>query len=417
MAIQLEERGQDPTTETIPPERRTTPGVYIWAFFGVVTFVLIAYTWGRWLFGGHATPSPAGDSDISTWMLVGIRAMEFVSVVTALFGVWWFVIKPWRRDGKPSFDGMLATAFLTAWAWQDVAFNYSQTWFLYNSTFFNLGCPQCFLPGWQAQNQTQAEPLLWAPMWYFFFALIVVMAMNWGMTQARRKWPKLGNFGLFALTFVIGMVIDFAIEIPYLRLGWYTISGADRSQSLFPNNYFQFPLHENLIAALYLATWASIRFFKNDKGEAFHERGITELKATSRKKNWLRFLAVVGAVNVAQFVTFNIPTYMFAIHADPFPDDVMETSYFIQDICGPGTPYACPDERVPIMRGPISAHATPDGTMVAPDGLPNETEKYGLPDDEVVDEDAKDTSGIDDTAEGEDAENGEDSEAKAESSK
>lgn len=377
MATQLEERDVSAPTGVGALERRTSPPVYIWAFFGVVTFALIAFTWGRWLFGGNVTPSPTGDSDIPTAMLIGIRTMEVVSVATGVFAIWWFIVRPWRRDGRPSFDGMLSIALLTAWAWQDVAFNYSQTWFLYNSHFVNLGCPQCYLPGWQAQNQTQAEPLLWAPMWYFAFALVVLMGMNWAMSFARRRWPRLGNLGLFSLTVLVGMAVDFAIEIPYLRLGWYTISGADQTQSLFAGNYYQFPLHENLIAGLYLATWASIRFFKNDRGEAIHERGIEELQAPPRRKNWLRFLAMVGAINVAQFVTFNIGTYIFSIHADPFPDDVLERSYFTQEVCGEGSQYACPDQRVPILRGPASAYVTPDGRMVAPEGLPDQRRSQG----------------------------------------
>jgi hypothetical protein len=192
------------------------------------------------------------------------------------------------------------------------------------------------------------------------------------MARARRRWPRLGNLGLFMGMWAVGMVVDFLIEIPYLKLGWYTIAGADRSQSLFAGHYYQFPLHENVIGGLYLGTWAAIRFFRNDKGQPIHEKGIDEVRASEKTRQKIKVLAMIGAFNVAQFVTFNVPTYMFTNHADPWPDDVLKRSYFTQEVCGPGTDYACPDKRVPLSRGPASAHLTPDGRFVTPAGFPDQ---------------------------------------------
>lgn len=353
-------------------ERRKFNVVHIWAFFGVVTLGIIAWTWGTWLFGGHATPTSPGPVEPPGWMTFGIRAMEAVSVITGAVVGWFVIIRPWIRHRRLSFDGMISIGMLTCWMWQDVLFNYNQTWFIYNAKFTNLGCPQCWVPGWQAQNQTQAEPLLWAAAWYFAFAWVVIVGVNWLMARARRRWPRLGNLGLFMGMWAVGMVVDFLIEIPYLKLGWYTIAGADRSQSLFAGHYYQFPLHENVIGGLYLGTWAAIRFFRNDKGQPIHEKGIDEVRASEKTRQKIKVLAMIGAFNVAQFVTFNVPTYMFTNHADPWPDDVLKRSYFTQEVCGPGTDYACPDKRVPLSRGPASAHLTPDGRFVTPAGFPDQ---------------------------------------------
>jgi hypothetical protein len=51
-------------------------------------------------------------------------------------------------------------------------------------------------------------------------------------------------------------------------------------------------------------------------------------------------------------------------------DGVFCYTFFKGVLCGIGTDYACPDPRVPAPLTDKSAHVTPKGEFVAPNGLP-----------------------------------------------
>ena len=107
----------------------------------------------------------------------------------------------------------------------------------------------------------------------------------------------------------------------------------------------------------------TLRYFRNDRGESVAERGIERVKAGAKGRAALSTVAVIGMCNLLTLVYY-VPLYYVAIHSEDWPADITSRSYF--GVCGPQTDYACPGDRVPIVRGPDSAHARPDGTMVAP---------------------------------------------------
>jgi hypothetical protein len=130
------------------------------------------------------------------------------------------------------------------------------------------------------------------------------------------------------------------------------------------------PVNENLQWGLTWGLMACLRYFRNDKGESLAERGLAKLNLSSKRKQAVRFLALVGIMNTTMFVFFNLPHQWFSTHADFFPAEIQERSYFTNGMCGLGTNYACPGPSVPMSSGPDSGHATPWGTFEAPVGLP-----------------------------------------------
>jgi hypothetical protein len=342
-----------------------------WALAGCFWLALTAYAWSDWLIQGHAHPTPKGPTPVPTWMKVAVHSWEAVALIVLILVIHHNIIKPWRRDRRFTFDGLFIIALLSVWMIQDPLGNYTAQWANYNSEFVNLGCPQCHVPGWQSHGgHLLTEPLLFAWAAYGGVTFLWVAALNWAMRRARQRWPSLGVFGLFMVALIACAVLDIVLELAWLRTGVYHYGGSIRSVTLFAGHYYQFPLYEAVLAALFFSVWAALRFFKNDKGQSVAERGIDEVRATAKQRTGLRLLALIGVLNTSAFFFISVPYNWLGTHADNFPEDVLNRSYLTNMMCGPGTDYACPGRRVPIVVGRDSAHATPQGTLVAPKGLP-----------------------------------------------
>src|SRR3546814_3879114 len=97
--------------------------VKIFAFFGAVILSVFAVTVFRWVTSPYFAPSPVGTDPIPTSLLNLIRFTEVFCVGLIVVFLWILLIKPWIRDRKMPWDGMLMLALLTMWI-QDPMCNY-----------------------------------------------------------------------------------------------------------------------------------------------------------------------------------------------------------------------------------------------------------------------------------------------------
>lgn len=361
----LPSRHQDAIDTTTRGSRPVT----WWAVIGAGCLLLTAYEWTAWLVKGHAKATPVGPSKAPQWMEVSIWLWQIFFLLGALAVVHHFIVRPWRRERRLTFDGMFIIAWFIAWAMQDSWFNYTSQWFNYNSKFINLGCPQCEVPGWQTpRGEYQAEPFFVACL-YVFPLFIGCVLCNMVMRRAKRRWPRLGTAGLVGVAFLTMATADVILETIWSRTGAYSYGGAVQSLSIGGGHWYQFPLFMALIWGGPWALIACIRYFRNDRGESLAERGAGQLDLSPRRRTGLRLLAVIGMVNATFFVFSNLPNQFAALRADEFPRDHLSQSYFTNMMCGPGTPYACPGPRTPVPRGPDSPHLTPSGDLRVPAGV------------------------------------------------
>jgi hypothetical protein len=78
--------------------------------------------------------------------------------------------------------------------------------------------------------------------------------------------------------------------------------------------------------------------------------------------------------NASIILTYMLPMSLHeATTSTAWPADIVSRKYLSQDICGPETAYACMDPRVPMPVDARSAHIGPDGKLIVPDGLPDQT--------------------------------------------
>ena len=359
-------------TPTLAPDRieahRTAPPrfrpVVLWAGTGAAFLLLQLYIYGAWLTSGDLRPTPSGPDSPPTWMQFALQAVLAVEFAGLVAFVWFVVVQPWRRDRRLPLDGYFALACLSVY-WQDMLMNYSQNWITQNATMpLQWGSWNAEIPGWLApKGERIVESVaMIGPVYLYVLAGGMILGC-WAMRKAQQRWPQLGTVGLLAVGYGFFVLVDFVTEMSGARLGLFAYPGAIRSVSLFAGKHYQFPLYEPFAFAVTLALMAGVRYFKNDKGQTVAERGIDELRLRPKGRGVVRGLAFVGIINALYLFTYMVPVQWFALHADPWPEDILRRSYFTNQLCGPGTTYRCPGPDTPIPRVD-SDHVAPDGRLV-----------------------------------------------------
>lgn len=364
MALTLE-RPAVVRTDRLVETRRAKP-VKWWAVVGGFWVALQVYVFTAWIVSGKATPTPRGSTPIPRWMEVTAGIWEVAGLFALAAFVYWFLVRPWRRERRFTLDGMFVLASLLLY-WQDPLFNYTQNWAVYNTVFHNWGSWTSNIPGWMSPNGNLfAEPPIFTAPIYVYAVFGGVLVTNAVMRAAKRRWPNLGTLGMIGVALAFVLVFEIVVEGAFLRLGFWGYPGSISWLTLFHGHYYQFPIAEIVIWG---STWtglACLRYFKNDKGQTLAERGIERVAGSPAQKSGLKLLALIGITNTLLFACYSIPIQFFALHADPWPQDFVNRSYMLDGLCGPGTDYSCSGPGVPIPR-PDSAHLDPDGQL-APGG-------------------------------------------------
>ena len=346
---------------------RTIVPVKWWAGVGVAFLALFAYLWIAWLLFGNTDRTPAGPSEMAGGIKASVIAWQFIFPAGLVWCAWVWIIKPWRAEGRIGVDGLMCLGMLTMY-WQDLVPNMFKTTFVYNSSMINWGSWGNFVPGWIAPNGEKfAEPLIFAFPSYIAMVMPGMAIGCWAMRKLSARRPQMGKVGLAATCFGVLAAIDVFVEPLWLMLGLYSYVGPIRSLTIFYGHYYQFPLYEAVIWPLAWTLMACLRYFRDDQGRTVVERGVDKLRVVGWKKTGVRFLAYAGVFNVILLFFYNGPMAVIGIMGDTWPKDVAERSYFHQQLCGPGTDYACPTLGTPLPHH-NSASITPEGDLVIPDG-------------------------------------------------
>jgi hypothetical protein len=117
------------------------------------------------------------------------------------------------------------------------------------------------------------------------------------------------------------------------------------------------------------AGFCSRRYFTDDRGRTFVERGLERVEGGAVKEEGTRFLAIFAAVSMFFLVFYTIPAQWLLMHAEPWPEDIQKRSSFTMGICGEGTGRLCPHPALPVEQGTTSAHIGADGNVVMPEGV------------------------------------------------
>jgi Spirocyclase AveC-like len=362
-------------------QERTIKPIKWWAALGALFLAVMAWTYAQWIASGDVGPAPAGPTPIPESTLFWARFWEVIGVSGAVLAVWFFIVRPWRRTGQLSTDGMFVIIFFQLWAFQDAFVNYTVNQFQYNAAFVDIGSWYEYIPGWMAPGSGNlAEPILFVGglyVWLFACGLILI---NGAMRKAKERWPQMGRLGLFGIAFAIAAVLDFVFEVTWLRQDLYSYGGHINEVTLWPSHQYAMPIYESVLWGITWGIYATLRYDRNDRGEMVAERGLSSLRIGAKRKQLLRFLALLGAVNLGMIVLYSAPYQLIGLWSDSIPKDVTEKSYLTTGVCGIGTDRACtPNDALPISVKPSQAYFTPTGELRTPSPIPVEPRAEGVP--------------------------------------
>jgi hypothetical protein len=109
---------------------------------------------------------------------------------------------------------------------------------------------------------------------------------------------------------------------------------------------------------------STFRYFRDDTGLSFVERGVRDLALPPRARQLVSTLAVIGFAHSWVVAAYFVPfTLSVALQADTAP---RLPSYMRDGLCGGRTDYACPSEYVPVPSGDDSLHVRPDDPRLPP---------------------------------------------------
>jgi len=377
MAVTIDERIADPGTSggaaTARPQDNTvdnvTPPVKWWAAVGAVMTVFIAYCLIRWVTGPYFKSVPQGPTQVPTWMHIELTAWQIASIPAALGLLFWFVVRPWRRDRRVGVDGILVLGFALMW-FQDPLSSAVNHWFVYNTSMLNMGSWTSSVPFFSSFGKPGAmtsEPIVFTEGAYVYAMLIAAAFGCLSMRFAKRRFPSISTGALVVWCYLTMCVYDILLEgIIWLPLGIYEYPGGH--WKLFSSTYHPYPLNEMFTIASVFTAISCLRFFTNDKGQMWIERGIDKVKGGAGKKLALRGLAAVGAMQVIMFLGYNVPNGILSSNVQAWPKAVQERSYFTDFLCGDGTPRLCPSPSLATTRDGV-AYIGPDGKVIIPKGV------------------------------------------------
>jgi uncharacterized protein DUF5135 len=353
-----------------PTDSRFKP-IHIWALIGGAIVAFQLYVWISWIAGPNFERVPTGPSDPPMYMKAILMTWTGVIVVGLPVSLYYFIVRPWRRERRITLDGMLLVACGLLF-FQDPLLNYISTWSTYNTWMFNRGSWVQNIPGWISfgePGRMMAEPVLMNAPGYSFGVLLCTMLGCWVMRKAKSRWPNISNLGLIGVLLGWTFIFDFFIEGLFLMpMGLFTYPGAIRSLSINAGTYYQWPVYEGVMWGGVQAGLCALRYFTDDRGRTFVERGLEHVRGGFAKQQLMRFLAIVAACSTFFFVFYNIPAQWLALHQDPWPQDLLKRSYFLMGICGDGTDRLCPDPSIPVPLKK-SGYVDKNGQLVYSDGV------------------------------------------------
>jgi hypothetical protein len=333
---------------------RQVATVKLWALFGVVVIAFETYVLIKWVSGPNFEHVAPGPTPVPEFIKIAASVVTYGGIPAALWCIYNWVVKPWRRSRIVTPEGLILVWFMTFGWFMDPWANWAYPFFTYNAWLWNMGSWVHDIPGWTSitagsPGKMQAYPMLFIVTAYIWGLAGIIFFQTWAMRKIRARYPTMSTPMLIFIMFWICQVTFLILESVYMRCGIYGYHASIPSLTLWYGHYYQMPIYETIYAAFWCVGYSSLLFFRNDKGQTLVERGIDKVQVGPVGKVALRFAAMTGLCFIIYNATYNIPYYITnTIAQPPWPKHARENSYWTNGICGPGAEHACPTRDIPV---------------------------------------------------------------------
>ncbi len=334
------------------PEARTPKlfnGVYLLAFVGVLIVAYALWTWGAWLLDGPRPIIEFRDPHSPTlWVARGYETVMVIAAIVILV----HVVRGCVRERRFTTDASIVIAGFFTLFW-DPMVNWMQPNFFYSSQWINVNTWTGYAPWVVNPTASQMpQPIVFIGLIYPLGLLGFSMLLNKAMTAVRGRWPEISNTRLIALTAAGALSLCLFLEAPMFLLNLWGLPGAPGELALFDNDH-RFAWAEYVTTTIVFTTMASVRFFRNDKGQTIAERGLEGRSAVGRALVATLATTTLFAMSMWVLLLIQIPA---GLHADPYPEGY--PMHMINNLCdvNPGmhTEYGpCPGSpgfRMPVKQ-------------------------------------------------------------------
>jgi hypothetical protein len=320
---------EDTTTEPLPP-RRVAPAMVL-AVIGALVVGYALWTWAGWLADGPKPITANRDPEsASRWVA---RGYELILVVVAV-AMAVRVVDQCRRERRLVFDAIMVIAGFFTLFW-DPMVNWMQPNFMYSCQWLNLNTWVANAPGVVNPTGNLMPQPVFIMLIYPFGLLGFAMILNYAMARLRRRFPRISNLELLALTYVLGWVLGFCLEAPMFLFNLWGLPGAPAGLSFFSDAH-RFAWAEYLTTAIVFTTFGAVRFFRDDKGQAISERGLEGLKPVARIAVSVFATVAIFAMSMWALLLVQIPA---GLHSSPYPAGY--PAHMINGLCNiPGNPHS-----------------------------------------------------------------------------
>jgi Spirocyclase AveC-like len=289
------------------------------AAFGVVIVAYEAVTWTRWLAAGPEQITQYRDTTAISWTVA--RGYEMLIVAVS---IWLLVrvVRQCRNQRRLTVDAQLLIAGVAALFWDPFG-NFFQPAFFYSSNWLNLNTWTGFAPLVVNPDASRMPQPIFIMLVYPFGLLAFAMMTNAVMRAARRRFPHWSDAKVLAAGSAAAFLGGLALEAPMFLLHLWSLPGAPSELSIFDNGH-RYAAVEYLTTGMVFAGWAAVRYFKDDKGRAFTERGLGQTGSVFAMIGWCCSLLLM----------LQLVVNLFAFKADPYPTEFPR--HLVNDMCDVG---------------------------------------------------------------------------------
>jgi Spirocyclase AveC-like len=336
-----------------PAQPRSVNVSLVWSAIGLGFVVLELFVVGRWVTGPHFGRPAVNAGSVPDLTRTVILVTQVISPIVTAMIVVKFLVLPWIRQRRLTFDGMLLIAWFGLW-FQDPMGNFITPQLYYSSYWYSFGSWTLgSTPGWVSPAGNHLpEPIFVMGFGYLWLGFSASVFACWAMRKCRNRFPRTSGVELVLLALVICVALDVVAEVALAWAGTFAWPAAIDGLTLFYGKPYQFPMYEGILFGGTFAAAAALRFYRDDRGTSWVERGIDRLDVPQRGKTALRFLSIYGFLHLFMAVVYSLPMMLLSVETDNY---LRYPSHLENGMCVSGPNFdQCPGPGVPLRRPPFT---------------------------------------------------------------